>query len=632
MSLPRPPQIYTALSSRHTLNDSAVHALVAALTLPATRPEPSAHDGDKFNVAFSAFRHLTHHLLSLPVTAKAWTEPLMVQVVECLMAFVLYYAREIVLCGKIVDFRDTAGHDFHSYVNLVVQALLSHPFTEEGHPKSKAYGRELKMFLADIIPALLLTYDALDDESLDVPSTTASQVSLLFKLIDCLNDEDPRHLLYQNFFQILDQNPAMNGVLASAFLIATNGLSEQLTRRQHSQAVTALSDTSCAIFSAYRFITPFLPPGNDDLYHRLLQGGHTRTTCELFSAIAQEARDVVLAVADTRDKGRAFGAGILALETLGRYIKMRLESEGRVRVELALHYDVLYQMREFDRLLHELGSKNGNQDAMMSEFGSQLKFQDEFIQVVKPYLVYYDLLEMVSRRSPMWTTFAEEIESLEGDRTAFDKVYRESCQAQDCPHSYVKSPLQTALHRSPTTLSQDLQKLARANSENQFTVFRCSGCRLVYYCSEKCQQGDWKDHKSVCASVKSDRRKTGGPTNVLSRRDITFMHTIACLTLGRHPPPDGLVRDMDFRTSPPTLTLQSLHNSMYDDAKIVVGEEEIHNYVIRKRVMEYMRSLKQEVGIVYSRQFLPKGAKAVLTFVNWEMLDGKDMRYKRREV
>ncbi len=108
------------------------------------------------------------------------------------------------------------------------------------------------------------------------------------------------------------------------------------------------------------------------------------------------------------------------------------------------------------------------------------------------------------------------------------------------------------------------------------------------------------------------------------------MHTIACLTLSRNPPPDGLVREMDFTTSPPSLTLQSLKKPVNDNVMIVVGEEEIHKDVIRKRVLAYMRGLGQKVGIVYSRRFLPKGTQAVLTFVDWEMEDEHGLRYKRR--
>ena len=31
---------------------------------------------------------------------------------------------------------------------------------------------------------------------------------------------------------------------------------------------------------------------------------------------------------------------------------------------------------------------------------------------------------------------------------------------------------------------------------------RCSGCETVKYCSKKCQQAHWKDHKSICCAIK----------------------------------------------------------------------------------------------------------------------------------
>ena len=37
---------------------------------------------------------------------------------------------------------------------------------------------------------------------------------------------------------------------------------------------------------------------------------------------------------------------------------------------------------------------------------------------------------------------------------------------------------------------------------------KCSRCRLVRYCSQDCQLGDWEDHKKSCKKV--DARKKGG--------------------------------------------------------------------------------------------------------------------------
>ena len=35
-------------------------------------------------------------------------------------------------------------------------------------------------------------------------------------------------------------------------------------------------------------------------------------------------------------------------------------------------------------------------------------------------------------------------------------------------------------------------------------IKRCSGCRLVYYCSTACQKQDWKFHKVTCQKNKKN--------------------------------------------------------------------------------------------------------------------------------
>ncbi len=235
------------------------------------------------------------------------------------------------------------------------------------------------MFLVDLVPTLILTHDVPD---------LSKHVPTLFVFMKTLDNDPVWHdPLYEKYCQLLDRNPAMIGVLASAIFVVIHELFSQLTQRQRFQTGSAQShhDTSGAVFFVYQFIIPFLD--YSDLYKRLLQGGLTRTGCELLSAVARGARDVVFPAAQTtRNKEKALGLGISALEILGRFIIiMRLESEGRARVELALYYDVLSQMREFDCLLRELGSKNRNQKALLSEFELQMKHQDDIIQVVKPF-------------------------------------------------------------------------------------------------------------------------------------------------------------------------------------------------------------------------------------------------------
>jgi MYND finger len=41
------------------------------------------------------------------------------------------------------------------------------------------------------------------------------------------------------------------------------------------------------------------------------------------------------------------------------------------------------------------------------------------------------------------------------------------------------------------------------SSCHQIACFRCSSCRLFYYCSPKCQLNHWKTHKVQCLSIKN---------------------------------------------------------------------------------------------------------------------------------
>lgn len=35
----------------------------------------------------------------------------------------------------------------------------------------------------------------------------------------------------------------------------------------------------------------------------------------------------------------------------------------------------------------------------------------------------------------------------------------------------------------------------------------CTGCRLVSYCSTKCQHGDWSNHRDFCKQAKDEAQK-----------------------------------------------------------------------------------------------------------------------------
>eukprot|EP00184_Porphyridium_aerugineum_P001856 CAMPEP_0184698702 /NCGR_PEP_ID=MMETSP0313-20130426/5222_1 /TAXON_ID=2792 /ORGANISM="Porphyridium aerugineum, Strain SAG 1380-2" /LENGTH=479 /DNA_ID=CAMNT_0027157673 /DNA_START=33 /DNA_END=1472 /DNA_ORIENTATION=+ len=61
-------------------------------------------------------------------------------------------------------------------------------------------------------------------------------------------------------------------------------------------------------------------------------------------------------------------------------------------------------------------------------------------------------------------------------------------------------------------------------------VFRCSGCKLVYYCSDECQRKDWKDnnHKSECSKWRDAKPGDNPPTIVRAcwrRRELVLLFT-----------------------------------------------------------------------------------------------------------
>jgi len=44
-------------------------------------------------------------------------------------------------------------------------------------------------------------------------------------------------------------------------------------------------------------------------------------------------------------------------------------------------------------------------------------------------------------------------------------------------------------------------------------LLKCSGCKSVYYCSRKCQKNNWRQHKTICQSLRGARRAGRRETN-----------------------------------------------------------------------------------------------------------------------
>ena len=59
-------------------------------------------------------------------------------------------------------------------------------------------------------------------------------------------------------------------------------------------------------------------------------------------------------------------------------------------------------------------------------------------------------------------------------------------------------------------------------------LFRCSRCKNVFYCSQKCQKISWKDHKVSC----SESRDTGTSSHHAAQRTIGTCHNEECAKIG----------------------------------------------------------------------------------------------------
>ena len=44
-------------------------------------------------------------------------------------------------------------------------------------------------------------------------------------------------------------------------------------------------------------------------------------------------------------------------------------------------------------------------------------------------------------------------------------------------------------------------------SKKRYTMLRCKGCNLIYYCSSSCQKNDWNKHRAICKLKKKINKK-----------------------------------------------------------------------------------------------------------------------------
>ncbi|KAF8916434.1 hypothetical protein CPB85DRAFT_1559538 [Mucidula mucida] len=486
---------------------------------------------------------LKDHLNFMPPASPAWMEPLTEKIIDKMMAFIRYYVREIVAKNRSTDFQAVAEHDFHRLVIMFLKVMSQkHPLMiEDLHSPANAQRLKLRNFIADVIPALLVTYKSIE------PSGRNNFVVLAFYFVKTFQflstPRACRDTLNSNFFRPFEQSPTTNDAFASAFILLINLYRDTMLSLNSRQ----LESTNLSIVFAYNFILPLLERDSSCIV--LLKAGFFRTSCELFSAIlAAMHLYAVDGVPGPKQKGIIISSGD-ALCSISRCLSERMHLEGHVRIELFYEFDHPYQLREFDRARRSVPQE--------AAFGStfeedQLEYMTIYVDCLKPYLVYHDILEKAAKRflgqpecagdSPVWKSFVSEIERLEKSRIIFAESYLSSAE---CDVLLTAAVLKQRC-RSPVVRA--------VNSFN---------------------------------TVKKERSKTGRLTGLPSRRDVYFMNGIACMTLARHAPfarnavPVGLVRHKDFTQSPPKLTLRPLVDPIYNEnTRIVIGEDEAPGSVL----------------------------------------------------
>ncbi|ESK92078.1 zinc finger mynd domain-containing protein [Moniliophthora roreri MCA 2997] len=100
--------------------------------------------------------------------------------------------------------------------------------------------------------------------------------------------------------------------------------------------------------------------------------------------------------------------------------------------------------------------------------------------------------------------FRETIQLRLKDRREWDRLGFNCCGNPKCP-----------IPRSTPRESKDMR----------IAMFRCSGCAVLYYCSQECQRVSWKDHREFCWSKKHNQLYKDGepqPEYLLTVRDRIY--------------------------------------------------------------------------------------------------------------
>ena len=66
----------------------------------------------------------------------------------------------------------------------------------------------------------------------------------------------------------------------------------------------------------------------------------------------------------------------------------------------------------------------------------------------------------------------------------------------------------------PPTMKRPMQQCTTCGKPGHWQ--RCTGCKVVFYCSTKCQKADWKQHKKKCKAFRAEVDASGKDKTALS--------------------------------------------------------------------------------------------------------------------